>query len=121
MTADDALVGNAALTSAASRLTARQAADRIDSVDELQVVDVRGPGEFAGGALPNAVNFPLQRLRETMGDLDPGRPTLVTCAGGYRSIAAASMLEAHGFRDVSDLMGGWGAWQSEHGPIPAAG
>ncbi|MGH3513245.1 MAG: rhodanese-like domain-containing protein, partial [Pseudonocardiaceae bacterium] len=47
--------------------------------------------------------------------LDPARPVLVHCAGGYRSIAAASLLRAHGFTDVSDLIGGWHAWQTERG------
>ncbi|HEY3604716.1 MAG TPA: rhodanese-like domain-containing protein [Sporichthyaceae bacterium] len=38
------------------------------------------------------------------------------CAGGYRSIAASSLLEANGFTDVSDLLGGWAAWDKEHAP-----
>ncbi|MGQ0482503.1 MAG: MBL fold metallo-hydrolase [Pseudonocardia sp.] len=106
------------LTSTQSRLTARQAADVVQNVEGLQVVDVRGPGEFSGGALPGAVNLPLPRLRESMAQLDPSRPVLVNCAGGYRSIAAASMLRANGFADVSDLLGGWNAWQSEHDATP---
>jgi rhodanese-related sulfurtransferase len=48
-----------------------------------------------------------------MSQLDPTKPVLVNCAGGYRSIAAASMLRANGFSDVSDLLGGWNAWQAE--------
>lgn len=119
VTAPDALVANPHLVTTASRLTALQAAERIEAIDDLQVVDVRGPGEFAAGALPKAVNLPLQRLRNELQALDPGRPVLVTCAGGYRSIAAASMLEAHGFADVSDRMGGWGAWQAERTPAPS--
>jgi hydroxyacylglutathione hydrolase len=95
-------------------LTSRQAAERIATIADLQIVDVRGPGEFAGGALPGAVNLPLPRLRELMSELDPARPVLVNCAGGYRSIAAASLLVANGFADVSDLIGGWNAWQTEH-------
>jgi rhodanese-related sulfurtransferase len=38
---------------------------------------------------------------------------LVHCAGGYRSIAASSLLEAHGFTDVSDVLGGYSAWAAE--------
>lgn len=109
-----ALAVNPELTSAQSRLTARQAAQVMEDVEGLQIVDVRGPGEFAGGALPGAVNLPLPRLRESMSKLDASRPVLVNCAGGYRSIAAASMLRANGFSDVSDLLGGWNAWQAEH-------
>lgn len=101
------------LTQTQSRLTATQAAQRIATMPELQVVDVRSPGEFAGGALPGAVNLPLPRLRSLIHTLDASRPVLVNCAGGYRSIAAASLLRACGFHDVSDLLGGWNAWQ-EH-------
>lgn len=110
----DSLTTRPELTSTQSRLTSRQAAERIATVADLQVVDVRGPGEFAGGALPGAVNLPLPRLRTLMSTLDPGRPVLVHCAGGYRSIAAASLLAAHGFADVSDLIGGWTAWQADY-------
>ncbi|MGH3764994.1 MAG: MBL fold metallo-hydrolase [Pseudonocardiaceae bacterium] len=110
----DALGTTPELTEAQSRLTVRQAAARIAAVPDLQVIDVRGPGEFAGGALPGAVNLPLPRLRTLISGLDPARPVLVNCAGGYRSIAAASLLRARGFSDVSDLLGGWAAWQREH-------
>lgn len=113
-----ALVTQPELTLAQSRLTAQQAAERVAGVLDLQVVDVRGPGEFAGGALPGAMNLPLTRLRTLMSALDPARPVLVNCAGGYRSIAAASLLAAHGFTDVSDLIGGWNAWHTERGEKP---
>jgi glyoxylase-like metal-dependent hydrolase (beta-lactamase superfamily II)/rhodanese-related sulfurtransferase len=117
----DALVTQSELTLAQSRLTAQQAAERIATVPDLQVVDVRGPGEFTRGALPGAMNLPLTRLRTLMSTLDPARPVLVNCAGGYRSIAAASLLVAHGFADVSDLIGGWNAWTTERdGPNPTS-
>jgi predicted sulfurtransferase len=44
-----------------------------------------------------------------MEELDRGRPTVVFCAGGYRSSVAASTLRAAGFSDVSDLVGGYQA------------
>ena len=47
-----------------------------------------------------------------MGELSPGRPTVVYCAGGYRSSVVASMLRSEGFGDVSDLVGGYAAWES---------
>ena len=42
--------------------------------------------------------------------LDRDAPTVVFCAGGYRSAIASSLLRAHGFTDVSDLLGGYTAW-----------
>ena len=43
-------------------------------------------------------------------DLDRNAPTIVFCAGGYRSAIASSLLRSHGFTDVSDLVGGYSAW-----------
>lgn len=110
----DALVRHAGLTERQSRLTVRQAAERIAADPALQVVDVRAAGEHAVGALPRAVNMPITRLLTCTDQLDPARPVLLHCAGGYRSIAAASLLRARGFADVSDLLGGWAAWTAEN-------
>ncbi|HEX7355894.1 MAG TPA: rhodanese-like domain-containing protein [Mycobacteriales bacterium] len=94
----------------ASRLTAGQARDLLAGGADIQVVDVRSPTEHADGALPGAVNLPLPRLLDALDRIDPERPVLVHCAGGYRSSAAASLLRARGFHDVSDLLGGYAAW-----------
>lgn len=109
----EALAANPDLVVSSSRLTARQAAEAIVDNPDLQVVDVRGPGEHKAGALPGAVNLCVTRLRTTLDQLDKDRPVLVHCAGGYRSIAASSLLEAHGFTDVSDVLGGYSAWAAE--------
>lgn len=95
----------------ASRLTAEELADRWSDVPGLQVVDVRNGGEIADtGTIPGAATIPLPQLVARLGELDPAVPTVVLCAGGYRSSIAASTLRAHGFTDVSDLLGGIGAW-----------
>ena len=52
----------------------------------------------------------LPQLIDRLDELDPTLPTVVYCAGGYRSSIAASALTAHGFTDVSDLLGGYPAW-----------
>src|SRR5690606_2154247 len=94
----------------ASRLTPVELEQRQQELDDLQLVDVRNPGEFALGAVPGAVNIPVGQLPRRLGELDPNAPTVVYCAGGYRSSVAASLLRLHGFTDVSDLVGGYGAW-----------
>jgi rhodanese-related sulfurtransferase len=58
----------------------------------------------AGGAVVLDVRSP--------GELDPARPVVTFCAGGYRSSIAASLLRSWGFADVSDLIGGYQAWQA---------
>jgi len=94
----------------ASRLTPVDFEERRREVADVQVVDVRNPGEHALGSIPGAVNVPVGQLPARLGELDPDRPTVVFCAGGYRSSVAASLLRANGFRDVSDILGGYGAW-----------
>jgi hydroxyacylglutathione hydrolase len=54
----------------------------------------------------------LPSLLERMSELDPNVPTVVYCAGGYRSSIAASTLRSHGFVDVSDVLGGFAAWEA---------
>ncbi len=76
-------------------------------VDEAtQLVDVRQPGEFAGGSLPGAVNLPLHELAVRLGELDPDRRVVLVCRSGARSGAAAEFLAAAGFGDVVNLAGG---------------
>jgi glyoxylase-like metal-dependent hydrolase (beta-lactamase superfamily II)/rhodanese-related sulfurtransferase len=92
-----------------SRLTVSDFERASGNVDGLQVVDVRNPGEVAAGAVEGAALIPLARLGERIDELDPEAPTVVYCAGGYRSAVAASLLRAAGFTDVSDLLGGYDA------------
>ena len=78
---------------------------------DLQIVDVRNPGETAAGIIPNAITIPVGQLPERLDELDVTKPTVVYCAGGYRSSVAASLLRQRGFADVSDILGGYGAWE----------
>ncbi|MDQ4118477.1 MAG: rhodanese-like domain-containing protein [Actinomycetota bacterium] len=103
-----------------SRLTAAELAARRTELAELVVVDVRNPGELDRGTIPGAVHLPLPRLVQRLDELDPTRPTVMHCASGYRSMIAASVLEAAGFVDVSDLLGGYESWArpATDDPVP---
>ncbi len=94
-----------------SRLTIEQLAELRGLEPDLQLVDVRGPGETAAGALPGAREIPLPALTDTLAALDPNAPVVTYCASGYRSQVAASVLSGAGFVDVSDLLGGYAAWE----------
>ncbi|MDO0977908.1 MBL fold metallo-hydrolase [Mycolicibacterium frederiksbergense] len=98
----------------ASRLTARAFDQRAAELSDLQVVDVRNPGEVEAGTIPNAIAIPVGQLPSRLRELDPAKPTVVYCAGGYRSSVAASLLRRNGFGDVSDILGGYGAWDESH-------
>lgn len=94
----------------ASRLTAKAFDERAARINNLQIVDVRNAGEVEVGTIPGAINIPVGQLPTRLGELDAATPTVVYCAGGYRSSVAASLLRQHGFTDVSDILGGYGAW-----------
>ncbi|MEV6833067.1 rhodanese-like domain-containing protein [Streptomyces sp. NPDC051133] len=82
---------------------------------ELTVIDVRTPGEYAGGHIPGALNIPLDHLGSAL----PGIRTaaergevLVVCASGARSASACRTLAENGVRSAT-LAGGTGAWAAQ--------
>ena len=99
------------LAETTSRLTIEQLAELRGLDPHLQLVDVRGPQEKAKGTIPGACEIPLPVLTDSLAVLDSTAPVVVYCASGYRSMVAASVLRASGFADVSDVRGGFGAWQ----------
>ena len=100
------------LATTASRITAADLAEWRADVRELQVLDVRNPGEQEPGMIPGAVSVPLPRLLELVDDLDPSRPTVLYCGTGMRSSIAASLLRSKGFATVADVLGGYSAWEA---------
>ena len=94
----------------ATRLAARDLASWRDDEPGLQIVDVRNPAEQQAGVVPGVVSIPLARLLDRHPELDATEPTIVYCAGGYRSSIAASLLRSVGFTQVADLQGGYDAW-----------
>jgi len=69
-----------------------------------RLVDVRSPGEFAGGHLPGAVNIPVGEIGSRHGEIgERSKPVVVYCASGMRSASAASTLKGLGFLEVHDL------------------
>lgn len=72
------------------------------------LIDVRGPAEFAAGAIPGAVNIPVDELRDRLDELPEGA-LIVHCAVGVRGHIAAWILAEHG-RAVRNLDGGYRTW-----------
>jgi rhodanese-related sulfurtransferase len=75
----------------------------------LVVVDVRRETEFADGHVKNAVNIPLNDLTDpgNMANLEETQNIYVHCAGGYRSVIAASLLKRQGIHNLHNVTGGW--------------
>jgi hydroxyacylglutathione hydrolase len=87
---------------------------RSEAQDRLTVLDVREPGEVAGGAMEGAVCIPLGKLASRLGELDRGRLLVVHCKGGFRSSIATSILRRAGFRNIANLTGGFDAWKAQN-------
>ncbi|MCL4834421.1 MAG: MBL fold metallo-hydrolase [Caldilineaceae bacterium] len=96
-------------TQALPVITARQLAQRLP-LNGLQILDVRGKGEYADKHIVGARHIPLGYLPQRLAELPKDRTIITLCASGYRSQIAASLLQAAGFEDVLSLNEGEECW-----------
>ncbi len=102
------------------QITVDELKHRIDEQADLQIIDVRRPGEYSAGHAPGAVNAQLADLEKSLAPFDPNRQTAVICAGGYRSSAAAGILALRGFKNLLNVVGGTSAWVNAGYPVEGA-
>jgi hydroxyacylglutathione hydrolase len=78
--------------------------------NRLEVIDVRKPGEYEAGHVKGATNVPLDTMRDTLtvAQIDDDNNLYIHCAGGYRSVIAASLLKRQGFHNLRNVLGGFG-------------
>jgi len=75
----------------------------------LNVVDVRKSSEYEAEHIEDATNLPLDYISENMSELKQDKTYHIHCAGGYRSMIAASILKSRGIHDIVDVAGGFKA------------
>lgn len=97
-------------------VSAKQASELLSQLD-LDIVDVRELGEWAGGHLPGARLVPLAQLRESPRASLPRDGVLFVCAAGVRSETAARLALQNGLRKVYNLAGGTRGWQRAGLPL----
>ena len=83
------------------------------------MLDVRREAEWQAGHIEGAQWHALDDFPRALPELDREAPIAVHCKSGYRSIIAASLLRRAGFRNVSDVLGGYEAWQKDVSPAVA--
>ena len=96
--------------------------DRI-TVDELlsldlpssTIVDVRKPGEYEASHIEGAKLLPLDFINDSISEYPAKVPFILHCAGGYRSMIAASILKRNGIHDIKDIIGGFNAIPDDTG------
>lgn len=87
-----------------------------DRLEELHILDVRQPDEWAAGHAPNAQFITGAELPNRHEEVPRDRTVLTVCGSGFRSGVAASLLLREGHRDVMNLLGGMAAWYEEELP-----
>ena len=85
--------------------------------ESLNILDVRNNGEHEASHLENAQHFALDAINQNMNQIDSKKTYHIHCAGGYRSVIAASILKARGFNNLVDIDGGFAAIKETDLPI----
>ncbi len=82
--------------------------------NRLEILDVRKSGEYEAGHVKGAVNIPLDTLADplTVANIDDEKNIYIHCAGGYRSVIAASLLKKEGYHNLRNVLGGYSKMKS---------
>jgi glyoxylase-like metal-dependent hydrolase (beta-lactamase superfamily II)/rhodanese-related sulfurtransferase len=94
-------------TDSVGRITAEELEKQFNA--ETVLIDVRKPGEFAAEHVDGAKSIPLDFMNNYLSEFPKDKHIILHCAGGYRSMIAASILKARGWDNLVDVIGGFGA------------
>lgn len=106
-----------------SELTATEFEKEITGKNDIQILDVRTPGEFFSGHIKNALQADWNDKKEferRLAFVDKNKPVYVYCLAGGRSAAAADKMRAMGYAHVVELQGGTNAWRAANLPLEGA-
>ena len=98
-------------------ITATELKALLDEDDNVQLIDVRQPDEFAFAKIPGAKLIPLGDILRRMDELDDSRLAILQCKMGGRSARAIDLLKQAGYKgELKNLRGGITAWSNEVDP-----
>jgi rhodanese-related sulfurtransferase len=92
-----------------TRVSVAEAKEKIDSGD-VQIVDVRTPGEYAGGHVRGAINIPHMSVVSRKDELAGDKELVMICQMGQRSALACEFAASMGFKELFNVEGGTEAW-----------
>ncbi len=104
------------LSTSINRIESKEFSKKVNLQNDV-VIDVRKPGEFITEHLEGAYNKPLEYIYEWIKEIDPNQHFYLHCAGGYRSMSAASILQARGIHNFSEIAGGFNEIRKTSLPI----
>lgn len=90
------------------RITAEEM-EKVYGEESKAIIDVRKTGEYTAEHVENVPNIPLDYINEHLAEFPKDKELVLHCAGGYRSMIAASILKARGWENVKDVIGGFNA------------
>ena len=111
----DAWLASGKETDKVNRITAETFAQQV-KIGESKIVDVRKESEYAAEHVDEAYSMPLADINEWIKDVKPEEHFFMHCAGGYRSMIAASILQARGYRNFTEVEGGFAAISNTNVP-----
>ncbi len=91
-----------------NRITSQQFATNVQ-IGTDKVIDIRKETEYAAEHVSEAFNRPLSNINDWVKDINPEEHFFIHCAGGYRSMIASSILQARGYRNFTEVAGGFKA------------
>ena len=91
-----------------NRITAKQFAEEV-KIGESKVLDVRKESEYNAQHVEDAFSRPLAAINDWIKDINPEEHFFMHCAGGYRSMISASILQSRGYRNFTEVEGGYNA------------
>lgn len=103
-------------TDSVNRISAQQFEKETKDKDAT-IIDVRKESEYNAEHVDQAFNKPLAYINEWIGSIGPAEHFYLHCAGGYRSMMAASILQARGYRNFSEIEGGFNAISQTEVPV----
>jgi rhodanese-related sulfurtransferase len=101
----------------APSISPRELEARLAQGDDLLVLDVRTPQEYASGHVPGAINVPHDEVAARAAELAGTRPVAVYCQRGPRARLAEAALRGAGRERVLHVEGGFSAWESDGLPV----
>ena len=87
-------------------------------LSQVTLIDVRTQDEAALGSLPQAINIPLDTLRDRLSEIPTNKPVWLFCGVGLRGYLASNILKGHGYTDVRNLIGGLKTYRAATAPLP---
>jgi thioredoxin 1 len=105
---------NSVDTSKLTKLNAPEFSEKIKTLQNAPLIDVRTSDEFKNGHLPNAVNIDWYNndFVNKLAELDKNAPVLIYCHSGARSSSAAAKMIKDGFTEIYELRGGISEWNT---------